>query len=159
MFVEHNFVGPAADSALSLGMMTAIIVISALLGIAWAVINFLSIRTIDLTYPAIQPIGLTDNQHYHLVDIGDKIATVGCFNHVGSYRVFDTGISHLSRLRRPHVLHHFPWYRTRKNSLHSLRIPDRSLNIYGLWRHWNDDCNLHQLSSNVLCEEWSVLGI
>lgn len=55
---------------------TIVIIVSSLIGIAWAVANYLWIRTIDLSYPATEPLGLTDNQHYHLVDIGDKISTV-----------------------------------------------------------------------------------
>lgn len=75
-FLEHVKSVGGLDAAFAVPTTVTIIVVCSLLGIIWAVLNYVSIRSIDLEYPATQPLGITQEQHIRLLDLGDKIATV-----------------------------------------------------------------------------------
>jgi len=66
----------ATDAPFTVPIASTIIVVCSLLGIIWAVVNYVFIRAIDLSYPARTPLGITEEQHIKLIDLGDKIAMV-----------------------------------------------------------------------------------
>ena len=75
-FLHHVLSIGATDAVFTVPTASIIIVVCCLLGIIWAVINYVSIKSIDLSYPPTRQLGITQDQHIRLLDIGDKIAMV-----------------------------------------------------------------------------------
>jgi hypothetical protein len=154
-FHHHLLSTGAVDAIFTVPVAATIIVVSSLLGLVWAIVNYAAIRRIDLTYPATRPLGITQDQHIRLVDLGDKIAMVLNPYNPGSQRIPDARIPRLLYLHCDHVRHHFHCHRTNANRLHSICIFIGCGDLYGLRCHRYDGCNPHKLQSDLLRKKFT----
>jgi Na+/H+-translocating membrane pyrophosphatase len=77
MFLPHHHSitsGPAPDSPLSLQLGITLICVCSVLGLIWAFINYLSIRSIQLESKN-KISGISEAQTHLILDIGDKISS------------------------------------------------------------------------------------
>lgn len=75
-FPHYAFSAGAADALFTVPVASTIVVVCSLLGIVWAVLNYVSIKSVDLTYPATRKLEITQDEHLRILDLGDKIAMV-----------------------------------------------------------------------------------
>jgi hypothetical protein len=158
-FHHHILSTGAVDAIFTVPIAATVIVVSSLLGIIWAIVNYVSIRRIDLSYPATRPLGITQDQHIRLIELGDKIAMVLNTHNPGSQRIPYARIPCLPHIRGHHVRRHLCRSGANANCLHCFRISFGRPDVYGVRCHRYDDCHLYQLQGNLLRKKFACLRL
>lgn len=145
------------NAPLSMAGVIIIVIVSCVLGLVWAFVNYLGVKKIDLLHGQQGEYeGLanetTEAQVKSLLDIGSKISEVAISLTLGRQGVPQAGVPGLHHFCWCDVLHHLRRCRAVRCRLHRLRLRGGRRHLHCLRSHRHDDRHLHQLQGHLLCQ-------